>query len=198
MPEQVHRIPLRTFVLRSQSAPVATRRRLTGDFELHRTRVHCMPDLRAVERGWTECIALVERAELDVSPAVLPSSNLCQLLFRLTTKTTRPTTTATSRIGTQAPPYPPIQPLFHMLLFIMYPEWAAATPVVNRGTLPTATASKFSSTFPKNEGNQRTTLDHGRPIEAASRQPLQANCADRPSNSVRRRTLNRYRRCHPA
>ena len=74
--------------------------------------------------------------------AALPSLNLDQLLFRLTTHTTRPTTTATSRIGTQAPPYPPIQALFHMLPFIMYPDWAETTPVVNRGTLPTATASK--------------------------------------------------------
>ena len=71
------------------------------------------------------------------------SADLDQLPFRLTTHTTRPTTTATSSIGTQDPPYPPIQLPSHMPPFIMFPDCAQARPEFKSGAVATAEASKI-------------------------------------------------------
>ena len=64
----------------------------------------------------------------------------------LTTQTTKPATTANTRIGTQYPPYPPIHSEPHMPPFIMVPFCARVLPVASSDARPTPTpCSAFMS-----------------------------------------------------
>ena len=70
------------------------------------------------------------------------------LRFWLMTHTTKPIMTMTSKIGSQPPPYPPIQPLPHMpLLFIMFPLCAKATPQLKTDAIPTVAVKIFFMIF---------------------------------------------------
>ena len=78
----------------------------------------------------------------------LPDPDPDHFFCCLTTHTTRATTTTSIKIGIHIPPYPPIQPPPHAQPFIMFPLCAKATPVANKGTVPTAIANKFFTIFP--------------------------------------------------
>ena len=78
-----------------------------------------------------------QRRALDGVQIRLPAPRSVHLPFCLTPQTTAPTTTMTSRTGSQNPPYPPpIQPMPHEPPSIMFPLCARTAPVPRTATVP--------------------------------------------------------------